>query len=77
LSVGFMPAAGGEAARSIAWKESSGAFEFSHAPRLPVHTTANRPAPGVPGKLIFNADHGNINIDTGSGWILPSGKRAR
>jgi len=77
LSIGFLPTADGEAARSIAWKESSRSFEFSHAPRLPVHDSTNRPAPGVPGKLIFNTDHGNINIDTGSNWILPNGKRAK
>lgn len=76
LSIGFLPAARNEAARSISWNQNSEAFEFSHGVGLPVHTTADRPAPGVPGKLIFNADHRNINIDTGAGWILPDGSPA-
>lgn len=36
-------------------------------------TNATRPTPGTPGRVIFNTDDSNLNIDTGSAWILPDG----
>lgn len=40
---------------------------------LPVLTDATRGAAGTAGRVIFNSDDGNMNIDTGSAWILPDG----
>lgn len=37
------------------------------------YTNATRPAAATAGRTIFNTDDGNLNIDTGSGWILPDG----
>ncbi len=40
---------------------------------LPVYIDATRPVATTAGRMIFNSDDGNLNIDTGSGWILPDG----
>ena len=40
---------------------------------LPVYDDAGRPAAGYAGRMIFNSDDTNLNIDTGSAWILPDG----
>jgi hypothetical protein len=40
---------------------------------LPTYTNATRPAPGTAGRLIFNSDDGQINIDDGTNWTLPDG----
>lgn len=37
---------------------------------------ADRPSAGIAGRLIFNTTDGNLNIDTGSDWILPDGTSA-
>ncbi|MBN2493152.1 MAG: right-handed parallel beta-helix repeat-containing protein [Deltaproteobacteria bacterium] len=44
--------------------------------KLPSFSNGNRPAPGVRGRVIYNASSGNLNIDTGAGWILPDGSGA-
>ena len=36
-------------------------------------TDATRPSPGNAGRVIYNADDGNLNIDNGTNWILPDG----
>ncbi len=36
-------------------------------------TDATRPSPGGAGRIIYNSDDGNINIDNGTNWILPDG----
>jgi len=36
-------------------------------------TDATRGSPGSPGRVIFNLDDGNLNIDNGAHWILPNG----
>lgn len=36
-------------------------------------TDANRGAAGAAGRVIFNSDDGNLNIDDGTNWILPDG----
>lgn len=41
--------------------------------QIPVKTDATRDSPGSAGKVIFNVDDGNMNIDTGTGWVLPDG----
>ena len=38
-----------------------------------VYTDANRPAAGATGKIIFNSDDGQLNIDDGTNWTLPDG----
>lgn len=41
--------------------------------RVPVRTNANRGAAGTPGRVIFNSDDGQLNIDDGTNWTLPDG----
>ncbi len=41
--------------------------------QLPTFTNATRPAAGVAGKIIFNTDDGQLNIDDGTNWTLPDG----
>lgn len=41
--------------------------------RLVAKTDANRPAAGIAGRVIYNSDDGNLNIDTGTQWVLPDG----
>ncbi len=43
---------------------------------LPTYQRSTRPAAGKPGRMIFNSDNRNVNIDTGSEWILPDGKKS-
>lgn len=38
-----------------------------------VFTDAARPAAGIAGRVIYNSDDGNLNIDTGSQWVTPDG----
>lgn len=40
---------------------------------VPVKTNATRGAAGTAGRIIFNSDDGNLNIDDGTNWILPDG----
>ena len=40
---------------------------------LPTFDDAGRPAAGYAGRMIFNTDDSQINIDTGSEWTLPDG----
>lgn len=40
---------------------------------LQSYNDAGRPAAGTAGRVIFNTDDGNINIDDGTNWILPDG----
>ncbi len=37
------------------------------------YTDATRPAAGTAGRVIFNSDDGNLNIDDGTNWINPHG----
>ena len=41
--------------------------------RFWVTNDAGRPAAGVQGRVFFNSDDGNLNIDDGTNWILPDG----
>ena len=38
-----------------------------------VYTNAQRPAAGTAGRVIFNSDDGQLNIDDGTNWTLPDG----
>lgn len=38
-----------------------------------VYTDAQRPAAGTAGRVIFNSDDGQLNIDDGTNWTLPDG----
>lgn len=38
-----------------------------------VLTDSTRPAAGTAGRVFFNSDDGNLNIDDGTNWILPDG----
>jgi len=38
-----------------------------------IYTNASRPAAGIMGKIIFNSDDGQLNIDDGTNWTLPDG----
>lgn len=40
---------------------------------LSVESDASRGAAGTAGRVIFNSTDGNLNIDDGANWILPSG----
>lgn len=40
---------------------------------FPSYSDSNRPAVGNVGRVIFNTDDGNLNIDNGTNWILPDG----
>lgn len=41
--------------------------------QLPVVTDATRGSAGTAGRIVFNSDDGNLNIDDGTNWILPDG----
>jgi hypothetical protein len=41
--------------------------------QLPTFTNATRPAAGTAGRIIFNSDDGQLNIDDGTNWTLPDG----
>lgn len=40
---------------------------------MPVLTDATRGSPGTAGRVIFNTDDGQLNIDDGTNWTLPDG----
>ncbi len=40
---------------------------------LPVLADAGRPAAGTAGRIFFNSDDGQLNIDDGTNWTLPDG----
>lgn len=40
---------------------------------IPSRTDANRGSAGTAGRIIFNTDDNNLNIDNGTNWILPDG----
>lgn len=40
---------------------------------LVVYTDATRPSAGIAGRVIFNSDDGQLNIDNGTNWTLPDG----
>ncbi|MBL4699979.1 MAG: hypothetical protein JKX85_01865 [Phycisphaeraceae bacterium] len=40
---------------------------------MPTYTDATRPAAGYAGRVIFNTDDAQLNIDTGTVWTLPDG----
>ena len=46
---------------------------FKNPITFPVYTDSTRPDPGIQGRVIFNSDDGNLNIDNGTDWILPDG----
>lgn len=52
---------------SGAYIDNDGNFVFRS------YSDATRPAAGVAGRVIFNTDDGNLNIDNGGNWIHPSG----
>ena len=41
--------------------------------QLGTYTNAQRPAAGTAGRIIFNTDDGQLNIDDGTNWTLPDG----
>lgn len=41
--------------------------------QLPVLTDSTRGSPGTKGRLIFNDDDGQLNVDDGTNWTLPDG----
>jgi hypothetical protein len=49
------------------------AGNLSAPTKLWVGTDATRPAAGTAGRVFFNSDDGNLNIDNGTNWILPDG----
>lgn len=40
---------------------------------FPAMSAKERPAPGRPGRVIFNPTQGTLNIDTGARWVRPGG----
>lgn len=70
--------ASGQADNIFEITESSGsivdaAFDENGDLILNAHANISRPSPGKQGRIIYNTDDVNINIDTGSNWILPDG----
>lgn len=47
--------------------------QISGRMQLAVFNDSTRGASGVAGRIIFNTDDANINIDDGTNWILPDG----
>ena len=43
------------------------------AMQVPVKSDATRGDPGDAGRVVFNVDDGNTNLDDGTNWILPDG----
>lgn len=41
--------------------------------RLPRYADSERPPAGEAGRIVYNEDDENINVDDGSTWILPDG----
>jgi hypothetical protein len=48
-------------------------FQIISDGQAPVKTDSTRGDAGQAGRVIFNSDDGNLNIDTGTDWILPDG----
>lgn len=40
---------------------------------VPVYNDSTRPTANKQGRIIYNTDDGQLNIDTGSDWTLPDG----
>lgn len=63
----------------LRWMEDEDYFEFQDEVRfiddvvLVSRTDANRGSAGVAGRIIFNTDDGQLNIDDGTNWTLPDG----
>lgn len=87
-NVTFSPAAGGSvlfAGRSsptvdlCQWNPSGAsagamtAIKSNGVLKMAVLADATRGAAGTAGRVIFNTDDGNLNIDNGTNWILPDG----
>ena len=58
----------GSFAQVIATALESGGFL-----QLPTNNNAGRGAAGTPGRVFFNTDDGQLNIDDGTNWTLPDG----
>lgn len=63
----------GELARISAALQGVDDYIQSGEITLAVYTNSTRPAAGTEGRIIFNSDDGNLNIDDGTDWILPDG----
>ena len=48
-------------------------YQILNTLEIPQKTDDTRGDPGSPGRLIFNTDDSNLNVDTGTNWILPDG----
>lgn len=57
----------------LAFSDIGWIFVTSGILQLTPIADADRPAAGVEGRVIFNSDDGNLNIDNGVNWILPDG----
>jgi len=51
----------------------SGAMTVGTTLGLGTYNDAGRPAAGTAGRVIFNTDDGQLNIDDGANWTLPDG----
>lgn len=52
---------------------ATGDYTFDRPVKVGVFTDAGRPAAGTAGRIIFNSDDGQLNIDDGTNWTLPDG----
>lgn len=57
----------------VAFTGADGDYLFDRPVKLGVFTDATRPAAGVAGRVIFNSDDGQLNVDDGTNWTLPDG----
>lgn len=63
---------GGSGINAALWV-TAGRAQFDGIVTLPRNTDANRGAAGEAGRVIFNTDDGQMNIDDGTNWTLPDG----
>lgn len=63
---------GGTGENAAFWITAGRAI-FDGVLRVQVTNDAGRGAAGEAGRVIFNTDDGNLNIDDGTNWILPDG----
>lgn len=63
---------GGSGINAALWV-TAGRSQFDGIVTLPRNTNANRGAAGEAGRIIFNTDDGQLNVDDGTNWTLPDG----
>lgn len=73
----YIEAAGSQSANLLEVRDSGGTL-LAHVDEngdfvAQSYTDASRPAAGKQGRMIFNSDDGQLNVDDGTNWTLPDG----